>query len=529
MRDNTYWANRAAERMYNYMEQAERVSADIAKAYQESMEVLNKETKIILHTFQTHHHLTEAEARLLIRHAKGKTIADKLKATLENITDEDKKAKIKAAIDAPAYQYRIGRLEVLEENIDRKCTRLYGMEQKADTTHFRSLCGEAYKRTLFDVQKGTGLGFSFSPMPASRVNEILKNPWSGEHYSSRIWGHVSEMGDQLKEEMLISFMTGRSGQKTAMAVSERFGVGASDARRLVRTESCYIANQAEMDSYRECDVDKYEFVAALDARTSEMCRNLDGKVFQLEKQRPGVNAPPMHPYCRSTTIAVFDDDVTESLRRRARNPETGKSELIPADMNYREWDAYMTAARNEPLLTEDLKSIVIDTGGKLEGLEFRRKTPESYLRKIHTDIRAGKSETAALKTTYDVVRYTNIAEADSFTENYSKTVEALKEKGYNILRVKNTLAVPNAFYRGVNTVVESADKTRFELQFHTPESFLVKQENHVLYEKQRLPSTSTEDQKRLILEMQKKTQDIETPKGVEAIQTFDNTLKGERS
>ena len=105
MRDNTYWANRAAERMYNYMEQAERVSADIAKAYQESMEILNKETKIILHTFQTHHHLTEAEARLLIRHAKGKTIADKLKATLENITDEDKKAKIKAAIDAYYEQY----------------------------------------------------------------------------------------------------------------------------------------------------------------------------------------------------------------------------------------------------------------------------------------------------------------------------------------------------------------------------------------------------------------------------------------
>lgn len=149
------------------------------------------------------------------------------------------------------------------------------------------------------------------------------------------------MGDQLKNEMLVAFMTGRSADKTARAVAERFGVAASDARRLVRTESCYVANQAEMDSYKECGVEKYEFVAALDARTSEICRNLDGKVFPVEKQCPGTNAPPMHPYCRSTTIAVFDDEVTEGLQRRARDPVTGKNELISADMTYREWEKWI--------------------------------------------------------------------------------------------------------------------------------------------------------------------------------------------
>ena len=511
------------------MDDAEKVSADITAAYQQAMQELNREAEHILRTFQVQHHLTEAQARLLLKNSKGKTITDKLKAALQKITDEEQRAKVTAAIDAPAYKWRIGRLEALQDDVDRQCRNLYGVEQKAATGHLKRLCGEAYTRTMFDVQKGTGIGFSFSQMPDSRINQILKNQWSGEHYSARIWGHISDMGDQLKDEMLVSFMTGRSAEKSARAVAQRFGVSASNAQRLVRTESCYVANQAEIDSYKECGVEKYEFVAALDARTSETCRSLDGKVFPVEKQRPGVNAPPMHPNCRSTTIAVFDDDVTEGLQRRARNPETGKNELIPADMNYREWDAYMAAARKEPHITEDLKRIVTDTGGKLEGLEFRRKTPESYLRKIRTDVRAGKSEVTALNTTYDIVRYTNIAEADNFAANYRKTVEALKEKGYNILRVKNTLADPNAFYRGVNTVVESADKTRFELQFHTPDSFHVKQENHALYEKQRLPSTSTEDQKRLILEMQKKTQEIETPKGVEAIRSFDNTLKGERS
>jgi SPP1 gp7 family putative phage head morphogenesis protein len=114
-------------------------------------------------------------------------------------------------------------------------------------------------------------------------------------------------------------------------------VGASDARRLARTESNYVANQAEMDSYAECGVEKYEFVATLDARTSDVCAALDGKVFPVKEQQPGVNAPPMHPYCRSGTIAYFDDDVMEGLQRRARDPETGKTYLVPADMTYPEW------------------------------------------------------------------------------------------------------------------------------------------------------------------------------------------------
>ena len=121
------------------------------------------------------------------------------------------------------------------------------------------------------------------------------------------------------------------------AIMEKMGVGAMQARRLVRTESCYVANQAEMESYKECDIEKYRFVATLDLRTSDICQELDSKVFEVTKQQPGVNCPPMHPNCRSTTIAEFDTDVMAGMQRRARNPITGKNELVPADMTYKEW------------------------------------------------------------------------------------------------------------------------------------------------------------------------------------------------
>ncbi|WP_316959815.1 minor capsid protein [Staphylococcus sp. IVB6181] len=42
-------------------------------------------------------------------------------------------------------------------------------------------------------------------------------------------------------------------------------------------------------------------MAKLDERASKICRQNDDKVFYVKDMVPGVNAPPMHPNCRSTT------------------------------------------------------------------------------------------------------------------------------------------------------------------------------------------------------------------------------------
>ena len=70
------------------------------------------------------------------------------------------------------------------------------------------------------------------------------------------------------------------------------GVAYSAAKRLVRTETAYIYEQATKDAYEECGVEWYEFLATLDGRTSEICRELDGKHFKVRDAMPGKNYPP---------------------------------------------------------------------------------------------------------------------------------------------------------------------------------------------------------------------------------------------
>ena len=67
-----------------------------------------------------------------------------------------------------------------------------------------------------------------------------------------------------------------------------------NAGRLVMTEEAYFSSAAQKDCFNELGVEQYEIVATLDSRTSEICRNLDGKVFPMKDYQAGVTAPPFH-------------------------------------------------------------------------------------------------------------------------------------------------------------------------------------------------------------------------------------------
>ena len=170
-------------------------------------------------------------------------------------------------------------------------------------------------QTVFDVTKGADYRAAFDLIPESRVKAILSTNWSGQMFSQRVWDNTNALADGLKHDMLVGIMAGKSEQHMADDIMSRCGVGAFEARRLVRTETTCVANMAELYGYKELDIDEYEFSACLDSRTSDLCRELDGKVFKRNSAQAGVNLPPMHPFCRSTTLPVLpsEEDLDKEL------------------------------------------------------------------------------------------------------------------------------------------------------------------------------------------------------------------------
>ena len=205
---------------------------------------------------------------------------------------------------------------------------------------------------MFDLQGQTGLAYSFGYISPKMIERVINSRWSGANYSERIWGNTQKLADDLKQELLLSLVTGRTDREAAEVFAQRFAVGASYARRLIRTESCHLCTQMDMLSYEDAEIEYYRYLATLDLRTSKICRELDGKVFRVADQQTGVNAPPMHPWCRSTTTAALSDEDLARLTRRAIDPATGKEIHVPAGMTYDQWYQTYVVGNSEAELNE---------------------------------------------------------------------------------------------------------------------------------------------------------------------------------
>lgn len=181
-------------------------------------------------------------------------------------------------------------------------------------------------------------------------------------------------------------------------------------------------------------------------------------------------------------------------------------------------DLVGNALGREKALTSTLQGCASQTGGEMVGLEYAVKTQSSLSRKIYTEMKEmGISGEEAAANMKDVNRYTMKFGEDDLTAGYESTIKALQSQGHELVKVKNTLANPNAEYRGINTNLRSPDGAIWELQFHTAKSLEVKEVNHKLYEKQRLDKTSPAEKAALGKQMAENAASIPTPKGAESI------------
>lgn len=376
--------------MYGYHKQADRVANDLARAWMDSTNYINDETASIFRTFKLDGGLTEEEAKQLLNNLPDEAKLTDLKAVIGMIDEPQKKRELLNIINSPAYAWRIERLERLQQDIDAQTSQLAGIELSTTREHYIDLANEAYHRTMFDIQRGTGYGFSFAQMPIKRIMEILDNNWSGKLFSERIWGRASEVNKTIQNALLTGFMTGRSYRKTAKEIEERMAVGAMEARRLVRTESTYVANMAELESYKEGGVDKFRFLATLDMRTSAICASMDGKVFLTKDGVPGVNIPPLHPWCRSTTVPEIDGADLSDMKRRARDPKTGETYLVPADMTYEEW---------RKSVDNSGKSDIMNTSGISGALNPNGKRGEEHAKRYYGLVRSMKTDVSKIAKT----------------------------------------------------------------------------------------------------------------------------------
>ena len=346
-----------------------------------------------------------------------------LKYYINTYRDKEKALLYKKELHALSTRARVKRLELLKVNILKEANELYNFLFNDTYKTFNQIFEDSYLYNMFTMQD-FGVSVKFDTPSKNVINELLQHPWSGSNYSDKVWEKTETFTKQIDKVMTTGLVQGKSidalvsDMRVAILGKKGKGGRLYDYKRLVRTEAAYVAEQATIRSYKDCNIEKYEYLATLDLKTSKICQNLDGKIFEVEKAVTGINYPPMHAFCRSTTVPViiWDGEDEDSIQRISRNPITRKNEYINC-VDFINWkdSIYNKYGKDK-----------IDTMQRMQKNSHTDKNQhQRYLKELHDMVPKSFDKFQDLK-------YNRIGEWEKITYNYKLNTV------YNLDKLKNT-------------------------------------------------------------------------------------------
>lgn len=339
MEHNDYWAKRFEQLLAAEMKKADELSAEMMRMYRQAAQDINDDIARWYAKFAVENKMSLAEARRILNERE----LTEFRWTLKQYIAYGEKNALSGAyiqrLKNASMRVHIDRLEAIKYQMGQHIEKLAAKGNARLTDVLKDIYPDSRLRSAYEVQRRRRFE-PFAQMPETDVDRILKRPWvsDGLNFSDRIWRDKERLLNVLQGEMTVGLIRGEAYPKIVKRVSDKMGVAMGAASRLVETEAAFFASKGQMDAFRDLGVEQYEFVATLDSRTSERCREMDGKVLPMSEFKPGITAPPLHCRCRSTTCPYFDDEFTEGETRAARDPETGETMQVEGELKYKEWE-----------------------------------------------------------------------------------------------------------------------------------------------------------------------------------------------
>ena len=259
-------------------------------------------------------------------------------------------------LENASARVHISRLEALKVRTQQAAEVAFGNELDCIDDMARKVFSEDYYHTIFEIQKGFGIGWEIGQIDERKLEKLITKPWAadGKNFSDRIWQQRSQLVNELHTQLTRTCVLGKAPDDAIKAISKKFNVTKNQAGRLVMTEQAYFHSVAQQEAFNDLDVEEFEVVATLDSHTSEICQDMDGKHFPMTDYEPGVTAPPFHVWCRSVTVPYFEDNFTGE---RAARDEDGNTYYVPDSMTYKDWKKSLVDGNGEGLDVVDNNTI----------------------------------------------------------------------------------------------------------------------------------------------------------------------------
>ena len=288
--NKSYWLKRSEELDKVAKMTEKEVMKKLSALYRDAFRSIEKEVNDFMMKYAVDHKLDYATVTQMLTPIDLAEYNEKIQE-LHAMYRDTKSEYIKIEIERLKARSKITRLRALQDAINVELCKV---------THEYQMTLEDTLIGLFSDQYTKAcelMGVMAPGIPREAIKKIIEYPYAGKMFSDRIWDNKDALVKYIQQDLTVGIIRGDSIQKMARQLKKDLNVLYYQAERLVRTETNYAMNQAHLKGYKDSGVvEKYEFLAAHDKRTSKLCRDLDGQMFELSEATVGVNYPPMHPF-----------------------------------------------------------------------------------------------------------------------------------------------------------------------------------------------------------------------------------------
>lgn len=339
MKNSEYW-----EKRFELLEQLQnqkgmRCRSEIESQYREAQRQIEGQIDAWYRRFAGNNSVTMPEARRMLDSRELEELKWDISQYIKHGEENAVNGTWVKQLENASARYHISRLEALKLQVQQGIEAMFGNQLDSIDSAMRDIYKSGYYRTAFEIQKGVGIGWDFFTLDEKAISKVINKPWAadGKNFSERVWGNRQRLINELDRELTRNIMLGQGPKKAIDAIAKKMNTSKNVAGRLVMTEETFFSSAAQKDCFAELDVEQFEVVATLDSHTSEICREMDGRVFPMSQWEVGVTAPPFHVWCRSTTVPAFGDEF-DGIGQRAARGKDGKTYYVPASMTYKDWE-----------------------------------------------------------------------------------------------------------------------------------------------------------------------------------------------
>lgn len=309
---------KASERALNYAREREWRNLD--RIHQSDAEVVAELNRILERTLDNCKAQAEAWYTRYAA-ANGITPAEARKrATEADIAALERKAKDYVARrkdTAYAFSEQANK-EMAEYNFSMKMSReellmrYIDLELSAGTDEENTLLGDHLTKLSEDELKRQA-GLLGMRLPDHKeltdlARTIATSSFHGETFSYRLWQNQSSLRALLGDGIARSILLGKNPTTWMRSLEGHLRDAGNNAKyrlkRLAITEAGRVQIEAQKQSYDRAGYSQY--IVVCEPTACPVCREHDGKVYNVKDLMQGKNAPMFHPFCKCSTAAHMD-------------------------------------------------------------------------------------------------------------------------------------------------------------------------------------------------------------------------------